>query len=1089
MNGSVIILSIFICVLTMSTNKLKGQTWWLENQYSLNFLPEGKYSLCQDSLISFYQTDTIVTISDIRQDESIFDALSSSLDLKQGTSIWLKCRIGNGTFEREKFLIEADVPEQEWDKIEIFIFDGDSLLKSVTTGLDILPAQRIIRNKRNFLWLDLSPKQEVTCYIKYSNSVTGKKSFPKLLSVDRKSLQEFEGFTFSGFKIDDNNLFQELKYHAYARYSFEYVWDDPKPRTFEDIQKNWDNLAFYASLNQNKNARKVPFWARLKIHNKLDSPTNFFMVLQGSSPKVEVFYPSWDGTYKQDLTGKQIPDSLKNIPYHFNLIEILARPMDTLEIFMRYKPTGSNNYIISSGFGKGVVFLDKNEFLGKVKSLGLWKGFFLGVFIFQFIYFALRSVLEKDRLGYYYSCILIGMILTFIYLENLSNTYLAWQIFPQHNLIFRSFGYSIGCIGFYLFTKEYLALGKYFPKFLMLLKVSLICTIISYLLLYIQEISVFREDKFFLNLFFIESIALICIGVYFFLYLIIAITCYVKKIPYGTIFLIAFTPVFLVVPIPAFQPILGEFIEIWQLNTMYVGFILSNVLFAIIVAQRKKEMIVKEVQAKNLIKLNETKSSFYDNITHEFRTPLTVIKGMTNMIKGHEKEKELIQRNNQVLLDLVDHLMGFSKAQLMAKSNKWVVDNIVPFLDYLLDTFQPLAKDKSVELVSLYSHEEIIVRFDREKIKLIVNNLISNALKFTPKKGKVSLNVILLSDTIELSVADTGIGLTEGQQAKVFEKYYQVNPEEENRPKVGGLGLAVTKEQIESLGGKISVNSQIGLGTTFHVSIPISEDKNKNDIKVKTEFEFYEKDKLVLLVEDSSDVTFYLQKLLNDGYKVVSTKNGKEGFNKAISLIPDIIISDVMMPEMDGYQLTNELKSDLRTSHIPIILLTAKSKHKDKLQGYEGGADAYMIKPFEEEELMLRIKKLIEGRGRLKELFSSDNNVTSQKNVLDPFIEKALGLLENHFADDTFGIDAFTEGLNLSRMQVHRKLKALTDLSTSQFINIFRLRKGKGFLTNNSLNISEVAYACGYSDPGYFGKLFTKHYGQSPQEYRSSITR
>jgi YesN/AraC family two-component response regulator len=243
---------------------------------------------------------------------------------------------------------------------------------------------------------------------------------------------------------------------------------------------------------------------------------------------------------------------------------------------------------------------------------------------------------------------------------------------------------------------------------------------------------------------------------------------------------------------------------------------------------------------------------------------------------------------------------------------------------------------------------------------------------------------------------------------------------------------------------------------------------------------------LLLLVEDHAGVRYYLGRLLSNQYRIETASNGKEGFEKAIALIPDLIVSDVVMPKMDGYEMTSRLKADLRTSHIPIILLTAKSRHEEKLQGLEGGADAYMVKPFEEDELVLRIHKLIENRQKLRELFTRDFLPRTQREHTDPFIKKAVALLEDNFQNENFDIREFASEMHLSRMQVHRKLKALTGESASQFINRFRLEKGKELLLRKDLNISEVAYECGYGDPGYFSKLFIKSFGRSPQQFQQS---
>jgi YesN/AraC family two-component response regulator len=291
------------------------------------------------------------------------------------------------------------------------------------------------------------------------------------------------------------------------------------------------------------------------------------------------------------------------------------------------------------------------------------------------------------------------------------------------------------------------------------------------------------------------------------------------------------------------------------------------------------------------------------------------------------------------------------------------------------------------------------------------------------------------------------------------------------------------------LGGEIGVDSTIESGSIFTVTLPVQAQKHREiDVALSGTHTLENPDlPMLLLVEDHADVAYYLGRLLSGKYTIVTAKNGEEGLAKAQSLIPDLILSDVMMPKMDGYEMTAQLKSDFRTAHIPIILLTAKSRHEDKIEGLKGGADAYLVKPIAEDELLVRIQKLIETRQKLRDRYAGESLLFPKEVRQDPFLEKALDILENNYHEERFGIGEFASALHLSRMQVHRKLKALTGESASHFINRFRLEKGREILILNHLNVSEVAYACGYSDPGYFGKLFSKAYGESPQHFQNTV--
>ena len=484
--------------------------------------------------------------------------------------------------------------------------------------------------------------------------------------------------------------------------------------------------------------------------------------------------------------------------------------------------------------------------------------------------------------------------------------------------------------------------------------------------------------------------------------------------------------------------------------------------------------------------LNEAKARFYSNITHEFRTPLTVILGLVNSIRGNAVEKELIKKSGVQLLDLVQQLLDISKAQSGMLELKMTEENIIPYLEYLLESFYSLADQKQIKLEFETYQEEVHMLFDREKIRFILNNLVSNAIKYTPPGGRVLLIANARSDRFELVVTDTGIGLSKKETRRIFDRFYRAASPETPADQGDGIGLALVREVIALCEGDIEVSSKPGEGTSFFISLP--KDKNFEEFrkenvameKPANSFVSSENESIVLVAEDNDDVLFYIERILSPRFKVLKARDGKEALEMAIDIIPDIIISDVMMPRMDGYRLTEQLKEDDRTNHIPIILLTAKAGQAEKIRGLEGGADAYLTKPFHEEELFVRIDQMIRTRRRLWEAFASRATTELSAPPQDPFLRRALEVLEQQYANEVFGVREFGEALHLSRMQVHRKLKALTNFSTSQFINDFRLQKGRALLVEEQLTVSEVSYSCGFRDPGYFSKLFTRKYGQSP---------
>ena len=585
---------------------------------------------------------------------------------------------------------------------------------------------------------------------------------------------------------------------------------------------------------------------------------------------------------------------------------------------------------------------------------------------------------------------------------------------------------------------------------------------------------------------------LIIFAIFLFVYFISSLVGHFRKIPYAHTFFIAFSPFLLITFANSYQYANQGYNSVLRTNLMYMGFILTSVLFAIVGAKRHNEMKLKEVRADSLIKLNEAKTDFYSNITHEFRTPLTVIMGLANLIKDHPKEKELIQKNGREVLNLVQQLLDISKAQSGALQLKLIDDNVILYLEYLIESFHPLVQEKNIHLAFFHDEEEIIMAFDREKMRFIMNNLLTNAIKFTPNGGKIDVAAQRESNHLVLSVSDNGIGLSPSEAEKVFDRYYKVKEKRDSAQVGDGIGLALVKELIEFLNGSIGVKSTEKLGSTFRVCLPLQPEKNLTKEDIETQL--LERDSLLptpeenesiaLVIEDSEDVLYYIDKILSSRYKILTAGDGQAGFDIAVHFIPDIIISDIMMPKMDGYALTEKLKSDPRTDHIPIILLTAKTAQEEKIKGLSAGADAYLTKPFNEEELKVRMDNLIERRHKLQSAFAGQKSLVKKEAKQDPFMDKVLHLIEENYNDEGFGIGEFVKALPLSRMQVHRKLKALTNFSTSQFLNYFRLEKAKELLDNEQLTISETAYTCGFSDPGYFSKLFSKKYGVSPLVYR-----
>lgn len=574
----------------------------------------------------------------------------------------------------------------------------------------------------------------------------------------------------------------------------------------------------------------------------------------------------------------------------------------------------------------------------------------------------------------------------------------------------------------------------------------------------------------------------------------------------------------------------------WWAYLVYVlliGIVLRTYfLFRINKAKLQSQLHFEKQEAKRVRELDTLKTQLYANITHEFRTPLTVIMGMANQVKSKPEEHldkglEMIVRNGQHLLDLVNEMLDLSKLEDGKMKLHLINGDVINFLRYIVESFQSLAAGQQKQFHFLSDTDELTVAYDAEKIRQIISNLLSNALKFTPEKGNVYVSISQEETKnadqaiLVLKVKDTGIGIPENQVQYIFDRFYQLDNSHTRKAEGTGIGLALTKELVKLMNGTIAVKSPpVGAtkGTEFIITLPLTrvragivENKpttmaNEREVvdTLQTQAREYvnghaTKDKsapTLLLVEDNVDVVAYTASCLPD-YKLSVGKDGQEGFDIAVEIIPDLIITDVMMPIIDGFEMCRKLREDERTSHIPIIMLTAKADMQSKLEGLEQGADVYLEKPFNKEELLLRIRKLLALRKKLQQHYSqqmgiiADAATTTVSGHLDieerkehEFVKKVREIVEANFNNYEFSVEQLCRQVFMSHSQLHRKLEALTNCSPNKFIKLVRLQKAKTLLADPTLPIGTIALECGYIDPGYFTRVFKQEYGLTPQEWR-----
>jgi signal transduction histidine kinase/DNA-binding response OmpR family regulator/ligand-binding sensor domain-containing protein len=549
----------------------------------------------------------------------------------------------------------------------------------------------------------------------------------------------------------------------------------------------------------------------------------------------------------------------------------------------------------------------------------------------------------------------------------------------------------------------------------------------------------------------------------------------------------------------------------------------------------QNQLNYQQEESQRIKELDEVKTKLYTNITHEFRTPLTVILGMAQQIKNNTTEHldnglNMIIRNGQSLLNLVNEMLDLSKLESGKMDLQLQDGDVINFLKYIVESFQSLAESQKKQLHFLTDLDTLYTHYDAEKIRQIVANLLSNAIKFTPEKGNVYISVSEITATpksetltLILKIKDTGIGIPESQLENIFDRFYQLDNSATRNAEGTGIGLSLTRELTKLMNGKIEVNSPpkgASIGSEFIVSIPFTKMEAaegkitapliKHTLITANEAlpiidtaDVNQQSPLILLVEDNADVVAYTASCLPH-YKLAVGKDGREGFDIAKDIIPDLIITDVMMPFVDGFEMCHKLRQNEFTSHIPIIMLTAKADIESRLEGLEKGADVYLEKPFKE-ELLIRIKKLLELRKKLQEYYSKKigfTNIDITENsteivvevwpeietaIENEFVKKLRTIIESNFNNYEFNVEQLCKQIFMSHSQLHRKLDALTGQSPNKFIRLVKLQHAKKLLQNEKLSISSIALDCGYNDAGYFTRVFKQAFGVTPQEWRGKI--
>lgn len=539
------------------------------------------------------------------------------------------------------------------------------------------------------------------------------------------------------------------------------------------------------------------------------------------------------------------------------------------------------------------------------------------------------------------------------------------------------------------------------------------------------------------------------------------------------------------------------------------GIIAFSIFVLLLAALLYNQYRVKQKANKKLQELDRLKSSFFANISHEFRTPLTLIKGPIEQLEQHPEEQlsrdtvKMIRRNSTRVLKLVNQLLDLSQIDEGSLKLEPAEGDMYKCLRAACSSFSSHAAQRKIDYRVRIPQTSLWAAFDRDKLEKIAYNLLSNAFKFSEDGATISFTASHGTLGLELIVSDTGQGIPEEELPFIFDRFYQVDSGSTREKEGSGIGLALSRDLIELMDGTITVSTLEGKGTTFKVHLPVEEIKSgegpQKEISSEFKDEILVSDSLtpstddrdlptVLLVEDNADMRHFIKEQLVKDFKIKEAIDGQKGLETAMTYAPDLIITDLMMPKMDGVELCKKLKTNVHTSHIPVIMLTAKAGQANKIKGLETGADDYLTKPFDANELLVRTRNLIAQRKKLRERYSGKEKALDPKEIAvtsidQRFLEQVLDMLEKQYADGKFGVPEMQQILAMSKSQLHRKTKALTNESPGELLRNFRLKRAAQLLAQKADTVTQIAYKVGFNDLSYFTKCFKELYGVVPSAY------
>jgi len=878
------------------------------------------------------------------------------------------------------------------------------------------------------------------------------------------------------------------------------------------------------------------YWSKFQIRHNLpaqQSTTDWVLKYSLTFTDLDVYLEDEEGVVQTFKSGFFTPLTARTFAPNIkaNVVKFSLLPNKSYTVYTRM---ACDRSAIPPEFTLSITSAEK--YLTDLSNHKERNALYFGFVLMMLIYNLFLYVFAKDKAFIFYTVYLLGLLVFVIYNSGSLADWVTPGLFPNNPKLIHFFKlfFYLGMIGYWTFVRAFMNLSKVLPTWDRIFKwLSISAIPAMFFDAYLMASTNFSyniSDRISLSF-----AVLFCLSI--FASAIPLIKTKDKKAYFIVFGIITMGSGILLTIFSRLQSI--DFSTL----SLRIGSIFEIMAFSLGLAYRRlleererqqahfqliKTKLIQEQEQKEADRLKELdnlKSRLYTNITHEFRTPLTVIMGINDRITNNHKAKDLIHRNSKNLLRLINQMLDLAKAEEGKLQLDLIQKDIVNYVRYLTESFLSAVETKNIKLTFYTEKESLIIKYDEAKIQHIIQNLLSNAIKFTPDYGKIIIHVktieIKKKSFLQIKVKDSGIGIAKEEIPHIFDRFYQSDNTSTRKVGGTGIGLALTKELVNLMNGTIIVDSQLDKGSEFIIQLPYEEELSSEithdaiDLEPKivaiplavsgpqknnpvtleatnvTQTIHLETDNkpLLLIVEDNEDVLTYIQLCLIENYRIKVARNGKEGIEKAFKLIPDIIISDVMMPKKDGFEVTQTLKQDKKTSHIPIILLTAKATQQNKLKGLKYGADAYLMKPFDKEELLIRLEKLVELRNRLQQYYASGDFLEKEKNskIDNPervFLKEIYQVISTHLMENDFSVPQIAQAMKMSQVQVYRKLKALTGKTPTQYIRAIRMEKAMTLLKTTNLNISEIAYDLGFSDPNYFSRTFQQVYGQTPSSIR-----